>query len=158
MRIGAEIAAFVTRRRGREVLLLHRAPAQGGYWHVVAGAIEPGENAPQAAIEPGENAPQAAKRELHEETGLEAAVFGGLEVTEWADAVTGKPVERPSSDDGSWIGMRATCFSVTAADDWEPTLDWEHDGHRWCSPTEAFQALRWRGTAQALRKLTAIEP
>jgi 8-oxo-dGTP pyrophosphatase MutT (NUDIX family) len=110
------------------------------------------------AIEPGENAPQAAKRELHEETGLEAAVFGGLEVTEWADAVTGKPVERPSSDDGSWIGMRATCFSVTAADDWEPTLDWEHDGHRWCSPTEAFQALRWPGTAQALRKLTAIEP
>jgi 8-oxo-dGTP pyrophosphatase MutT (NUDIX family) len=147
VRTGAEIAAFVTRRRGREVLLLHRAPAQGGYWHVVAGAIEP-----------GENAPQAAKRELHEETGLEAAVFGGLEVTEWADAVTGKPVERPSSDDGSWIGMRATCFSVTAADDWEPTLDWEHDGHRWCSPTEAFQAQRWPGTAQALRKLTAIEP
>jgi 8-oxo-dGTP pyrophosphatase MutT (NUDIX family) len=134
VRTGAEIAAFVTRRRGREVLLFHRAPAQGGYWHVVAGAIEP-----------GENAPQAAKRELHEETGLEAAVFGGLEVTEWADAVTGKPVERPSSDDGSWIGMRATCFSVTAADDWEPTLDWEHDGHRWCSPTEAFQALRGGG-------------
>jgi 8-oxo-dGTP pyrophosphatase MutT (NUDIX family) len=140
----AEIAVFVTRRRGREVLLVHRAPSHGGYWHVVAGAIEP-----------GENARQAAKRELHEETGLAAAVSGGVEVTEWADAVTGEPAEPPSQDDESVMGVRVTCFCATAADDWEPTLDWEHDGHRWCSPTEALRALRWPGTARALRKLTA---
>ena len=147
MRTVAEVAVFVTRRRGREVLLVHRAPAHGGYWHVVAGGIEP-----------GERAPEAAERELNEETALGAAVSGGVGVTEWADAVTGEPAERPSSDDRSLLRVQVTCFCVTAADDWEPTLDWEHDGHRWCSPTEAFRALRWPGTARALRKLTAIEP
>ena len=144
---GAEIAVFVTRRDGRDVLLVHRAPSHGGYWHVVAGGVELGETAAQAAA-----------RELHEETGLAATVSGGVEVTEYAYAVTGEPAEQGSLDEASVMGVRVTCFCVTAADDWEPTLDWEHDGHRWCSPTEAFEALRWPGTAQALRKLTAIEP
>ena len=67
----AEIAVFVTRRGGREVLLVHRAPSNGGYWHVVAGGVEL-----------GETAPQVAKRELHEETALAAAVSGGVEVTD----------------------------------------------------------------------------
>jgi 8-oxo-dGTP pyrophosphatase MutT (NUDIX family) len=146
MPMGAEIAVFVTRRRGREVLLVHRAPSHGAYWHVVAGAIEH-----------GETAPQAARRELHEETGLAAAVSGGVEVIEWADAVTGEPLERPGPDDGS-LKVLVTCFCIAAADDWEPTLDWEHDDHRWCSPTEAFRVLRWPGTARALQKLTAIKP
>jgi 8-oxo-dGTP pyrophosphatase MutT (NUDIX family) len=146
MPTGAEIAVFVARRNGREVLLVHRAPSNGAYWHVVAGGVEL-----------GETAPQAAKRELHEETGLVAAVSGGVEVTEYAYRVTGEPAEQPSPDDESVMDVRVTCFCVTAADDWEPTLDWEHDNHRWCSPTEAFEALRWPGTAQALRKLTAIE-
>jgi 8-oxo-dGTP pyrophosphatase MutT (NUDIX family) len=146
MQTVAEIAVFVTRRGGREVLLVHRSPSQGGYWHVVAGGVEL-----------GETATQAAKRELHEETGLVAAVSGGVEVTECADAVTGDPVGLRTPDDAFFM-VRVTCFSATAADDWEPSLDWEHDGHRWCSPIEAFEALRWPGTAQALRKLTAIEP
>jgi len=144
---GAEIAVFVTRRDGRDVLLVHRAPSHGGYWHVVAGGVELGETAAQAAA-----------RELHEETGLAATVSGGVEVTEYAYAVTGEPAEQGSLDEASVMGVRVTCFCVTAADDWEPTLDWEHDGHRWCSRTEAFEALRWPETAQALRKLTAPEP
>jgi 8-oxo-dGTP pyrophosphatase MutT (NUDIX family) len=146
MRTGAEIAVFVTRRGGREVLLVHRAPSHGGYWHVVAGGVEL-----------GETAPQAAQRELHEETGLAAAVSGGIEATEYANRVTGEPADQRSPDDESVKDVRVTCFCVTAADDWEPTLDWEHDRHRWCSPTEAFEALRWPGTAKALQKLTAIE-
>ena len=144
---GAEIAVFVTRRDGRDVLLVHRTPSHGGYWHVVAGGVELGETAAQAAA-----------RELHEETGLAATVSGGVEVTEYAYAVTGEPAEQGSLDEASVMGVRVTCFCVTAADDWEPTLDWEHDGHRWCSPTEAFEALRWPETAQVLRKLTAPEP
>ena len=52
---------FVTRRGGRDVLLVHRSPEQGGYWHVVAGGVEP-----------GETAVEAAERELREETGLAA--------------------------------------------------------------------------------------
>ena len=129
----AEIAVFVTRRDGREVLLVHRSPVQGGYWHVVAGGVES-----------GETASQAAERELVEETGLVARVSAGVEVTEHIDAGVG-------------IDMPITCFRVAAPDDWEPALDWEHDGHRWCSPTEAFEALRWPATARALRRLS-IEP
>ena len=35
----------------------------------------------------------------------------------------------------------------------EATLDWEHDDHRWCNSGEAAGALRWPGTARALREL-----
>jgi 8-oxo-dGTP diphosphatase len=75
--VAAEVAVFVTRRHGREVLLLLRVPSGGGYWHVVAGAIEAGET-PQ----------DAAKRELWEETGLLAQ----LELCAEVEAVFDAPV------------------------------------------------------------------
>jgi hypothetical protein len=31
VRTGAEVAVFVTRRNGAEVLIVHRSPIQGGY-------------------------------------------------------------------------------------------------------------------------------
>jgi 8-oxo-dGTP pyrophosphatase MutT (NUDIX family) len=130
---------FITRRGGRDVLLVHRSPEQGGYWHVVAGGAEP-----------GETSVEAAERELREETGLVADVRDGVEVTESFDPLTEEPVDR---DDPSAVHVEVTCFRVAAPDDWEPTLDWEHDDHRWCERGEAFSALRWPGTAQALRKL-----
>jgi len=43
VRTGVEVAVFVTRKSLSEVLVLHRSPEQGGYWHVVAGGVEPGE-------------------------------------------------------------------------------------------------------------------
>ena len=52
---------FVFVRRGDRYLVLHRAPRGGSYWHGVAGALEP-----------GEDYPEAARRELEEETGLVA--------------------------------------------------------------------------------------
>jgi hypothetical protein len=51
--------------------------------------------------------------------------------------------------------VTVTCFRATAPDDWEPTLDWEHDGYRWCSVGEAFETLRWPETARALHELLA---
>jgi dATP pyrophosphohydrolase len=137
----AEVAMFVTRRGDLDVLLLHRSPEQGGYWHVVAGGIEPGETAVEAAV-----------RELREETGLEAPMTGGIEVTEYVSTLTAEPADR---DDPAALAVEVTCFRVAAPDDWEPTLDWEHDGHRWCNSGEAASALRWPGTADALRKLLA---
>jgi len=113
VRTGAEIAVFVTRRDGREILLVHRAPVQGGYWHVVAGGVES-----------GETVAQAAERELREETSLVAAVSVGAEVTEYAYALTEEPAERRSLYDPSVMQVRVTCFLATAPDDWEPTLDW----------------------------------
>lgn len=144
MRTGAEIAVFVTRRGGRDILLVHRVPELGGYWHVVAGGVEP-----------GETGAQAAERELREETGLVAEARPGLEVTEYAYALTEEPAERRAEYDPSVAAVRVECFRVEAPHDWEPTLNCEHDDHRWCSPAEAFEALRWPATAEALQRMLA---
>jgi 8-oxo-dGTP pyrophosphatase MutT (NUDIX family) len=146
VRTGAEVAIFVTRKSGSEVLIVHRSPEQGGYWHVVAGGVEP-----------GEAVTDAAERELLEETGLAASVAGGVEVTEYVYPLTEEPADRRDQYDPLVAEVKVSCFHVTARDDWEPQLDWEHDGHRWCEPGEAFSALRWPETAQALRKLLRPE-
>jgi 8-oxo-dGTP pyrophosphatase MutT (NUDIX family) len=145
VRTGIEVAVFVTRKSGSEVLIVHRSPEQGGYWHVVAGGVEPGE-----AVE------EAAERELLEETGLIAKVIARVKVT-YAYSLSEEPADRKSLYDPSIAKAEVTCFHVTAPDDWEPNLDWEHDGHRWCEPGEAFSALRWPDTAEALRKLLMLD-
>jgi 8-oxo-dGTP diphosphatase len=139
MRTDAEVAVFVTRKRAVEVLIVHRSPQQGGYWHVVAGGVEL-----------GETVVEAAERELQEETGLVAEVTGGFDVIEYVEVLTKEPADRTSVDDP---GVAVTCFHVNAPHWWEPKLDWEHDRHRWCELEEALDTLRWPGTAQALRKL-----
>ena len=133
---------FVTRKGGTEVLIVHRSPEQGGYWHVVAGGVEPGET-------PAE----AAERELREETGLAVRVAAGITTAEYVYPLTEEPADRRDEYDPSIAEVEVTCFRVTAPDDWEPTLDWEHDEHRWCEPREAFTTLRWPETAHALQRL-----
>ncbi len=147
MRPGREVAVFVTRNSDAEVLIVHRSPKQGGYWHVVAGGVEP-----------GETVAEAAERELHEETALVAEVTGGIDVTEYVDTLTKEPADRPNSHDPGVAEVAVTCFRVGVPQDWEPTLDWEHDRYRWCHPVEAFETLRWPGTAYALRKLLTLRP
>ena len=141
MRTGAEVAVFVTRRDGAEVLVVHRSPQQGSYWHVVSGGVEAGESAAAAAA-----------RELQEETGLVAEVEAGVEVVEYV-YLHHPSAERRAMYDPSVAAVTVTCFRATAPDDWEPTLDWEHDDYRWCSPRGAFETLRWPETARALREL-----
>jgi 8-oxo-dGTP pyrophosphatase MutT (NUDIX family) len=146
VRTGVEVAVFVTRKSGSEVLLVHRSPKQGGYWHVVAGGVEP-----------GESEREAAERELLEETGLVADAVDGVEAVECVYPLTEEPADRQTQYDPSVVEVKVTCFQVSAPEDWEPSLDWEHDGHRWCDPGEAFTTLRWPATAQALRKLLMPE-
>jgi 8-oxo-dGTP pyrophosphatase MutT (NUDIX family) len=146
VRTGVEVAVFVTRKSDSEVLIVHRSPEQGGYWHVVAGGVEPGE-----AVE------EAAERELLEETGLIANVMAGVKVIEYVYPLTEEPADRRNLYDSSIAQVEVTCFHVTAPDEWEPRLDWEHDDHRWCERGEAFSTLRWPATAQALRELLALE-
>ena len=135
----------MTRKRGSEVLIVHRSPERGGYWHVVAGGVEP-----------GETVEEAAERELLEETGLTAKVMARLNVM-YAYSLSEEPADRQSLYDPSVANAEVTCFHVTAPDDWEPNLDSEHDGHRWCEPSEACSALRWPDTAEALRKLLMLD-
>ncbi len=106
-----EVIVFV--RRGDDVLAVHRSPAQGGYWHSIAGGVEEGETFADAAV-----------RELQEETGLVARV---------------EPLERAFAHDG----IRVESFLAEAPAGWEPTLDWEHDDYRWCSPADAAELMYW---------------
>ena len=138
---------FVTRKGAGEVLLLHRSPQHGGYWHVVAGGVEEGETAPGAAA-----------RELREETGLVSEIGPGVAAVEYVDRRTKEPAGPPCRHDSEVAEVAVTCFRVSAPHDWEPELDWEHDRHRWCPPEEASDLLRWPGTARALRELLTFEP
>jgi 8-oxo-dGTP pyrophosphatase MutT (NUDIX family) len=138
-----EVAIFVPRRGRSEVLIAHRSPQQGSYWHTIAGGIEVDET-PVAA----------AARELFEETGLTGVVLhtGGA-VVEYAYPLSEEPPDRTALDPGDLREVRVHCFVTDAPDGWEPTLDWEHDDHRWCAPDEAAATLRWPETADALRRL-----
>jgi dATP pyrophosphohydrolase len=112
--------------RGENVLALHRSPAQGSYWHSVAGGVEPGEEFPAAAV-----------RELEEETGLLSEVV------------------RPLGHSYVYEGTTVTCFAAEVPDAWVPRLDWEHDEYRWCSFAEASALLHWDDTREALGILAA---
>jgi 8-oxo-dGTP pyrophosphatase MutT (NUDIX family) len=142
MRTAAEVAVFITRSNNAEVLIVHRSPVQGGYWHVVAGGIEDGE-------QPRE----AAQRELREETGLIAEIEPGLRVVEYMYPLTEEPAERRNEYDPSVVEVHVSCFRCAAPKGWNPRLDWEHDGYRWCSLAEAVGALKWPETARALSEM-----
>jgi 8-oxo-dGTP pyrophosphatase MutT (NUDIX family) len=119
-----EVLVFL--HRGQHVLVLHRSPPQGAYWHSVAGGVEAGEDALVAAV-----------RELEEETGL------------MSEAV------RPLGHSYVYEGTSVTCFAAEVPSDWVPRLDWEHDEYRWCLFPEAVELLHWDDATEALRTLAA---
>jgi dATP pyrophosphohydrolase len=117
-------------RRGDEILVVRRT--DHGYWHVISGGIEA-----------GEDAAAAARRELWEETRLQADVrpIGGFEYAR-------EPWE-------SSPGMRCdvTAFVAEAPAGWEPQLDHEHDDYRWCSLADADALIRFPEPRELLRSL-----
>ncbi len=132
-----EVAVFVVRGGLQpDVLLLRRVPSDGGYWHVVAGRIEV-----------GEEAREAANRELREETGLVTSLGDPQDVIEYTkDGLT-------AATSGAGVGVHVTCFTAVAPDSWQPILNEEHDAYEWRPYEEAAGVLRWPATAAALRRL-----
>ena len=120
-------------RRGDEFLVAHRSPDGGGYWHTIAGGVEP-----------GETFDVAARRELREETGLAASELQPL----GEFAYTREPWE---SEPG--LRVHVECFLALAEPGWEPELNEEHDEYRWLPREEAAELLFWPEPAALLRSL-----
>jgi len=120
-------------RRGDEFLVAHRSPESGGYWHTIAGAVEPGEAFHVAAL-----------RELHEETGLAAAELQPL--GEFAYI-------RESWEEEPGLRVHVEAFLVDVDPDWEPVLNEEHVEYRWLEREEAAELLFWPEPAALLRSL-----
>jgi dihydroneopterin triphosphate diphosphatase len=118
-------------RRGEEFLVLRRTDHE--YWHAVAGGVEP-----------GEEWAEAARRELREETGLEAqpTEIGSFEYVR----------EDWESEPGLRVAVRG--FLADAPGGWEPALDHEHDDYRWCSQGDAIDLLYWPEPKELLRTLS----
>lgn len=110
-------------RRGEELLVVHRSPAEGAFWHTVSGTVEPGEEPRATAI-----------RELEEETALAAAEpveVGGFEYV------------RESWEAEPGLRVPVTAYLVDVAPGWEPALNAEHDEYRWCTREQAIELLYW---------------
>jgi len=100
-------------RRRNEILVVHRSPTNGGFWHLIAGGVEAGETNEEAAV-----------RELFEETRLRTTV-------------------RPLDFSFEHHGIHVEAFVADAPAGWEPVLDWEHDQYIWCSRGHAIKLLYW---------------
>ncbi|MGD0165760.1 MAG: NUDIX domain-containing protein [Gaiellaceae bacterium] len=145
MRTGREALVFVSRssERGKEVLLTHRCPKLGGFWHAVAGGAEKDED--------GE---AAAKRELLEETGLEAGGKFDSRRHSYSYPLSEVPPVRRALYTPGTQRISVECFRIGAPTDWEPVLNWEHDAYRWCGVGEALALLRWPTVSEALIALS----
>jgi lipoyl(octanoyl) transferase len=139
---GDQEIVVVVRREG-ELLVLRRAPERLGYWSLVAGGLEP-EETPIVA----------AQRELLEETGLKT------EVRELPVALSYSLLDDPPAIRARYApGVETVTVHAFVADapaGWEPTLDAEHDLHRWCDLDDALELMVYETTRRALRAGAAV--
>jgi 8-oxo-dGTP pyrophosphatase MutT (NUDIX family) len=139
---GDQEILVVVRREG-ELLVLRRAPERLGYWSLVAGGLEP-EETPVVA----------AQRELLEETGLTT------EVRELPVALSYSLLDDPPAIRARYApGVETVTVHAFVADapaGWEPTLDAEHDLHRWCDLDDALELMVYETTRRALRSGAAV--
>jgi dATP pyrophosphohydrolase len=131
MRRPEEVLIVVHRMAAeREFLVLERSPDRQGYWHLVAGALDEGEDASSAAV-----------RELREETALDARVVDlGLRYRYSLDA---EPPEVRARFAHGITEIAVAAFAAEAPAEWEPVLDEEHVGYRWCTKDDALRLLRY---------------
>jgi len=135
-RLPDEVAVFV--RRGDQLLICHRVAED--YWHIIAGALEP-----------GESHAEAAKRELREETGLVADPEPLGLTQRYALAEAMRPLY---SNDAREVVVEN--FVVEAPAGWEPILNEEHDGYRWASLAVAADQMYWVETRETIAMLARM--
>jgi lipoyl(octanoyl) transferase len=126
---GLRTVSVVVHREGR-VLALRRTPERGGFWQPVTGKIEA-----------GESAADAARRELREETGLDAAPRSLDYVHSFAARETRPP-----------LIIEETAFAIEAPAGFEAQRDpAEHDAAEWVTPAEASARFPFEGLRTAVR-------
>ena len=122
-----EEVLIVVYRPGPEFLVALRSPERHGYWNLVAGGVEEGEE-PEGA----------ARRELEEESGLTGTVrFDHIPLELGYVRPEGMPV-------------RMHGFLAEAPSGWEPVLNEEHVDYRWCSAAEAGRLLAYPEPREAV--------
>jgi 8-oxo-dGTP pyrophosphatase MutT (NUDIX family) len=129
---------IVVVRRDGELLVMRRAPERLGYWSLVSGGLEPEETSWHAAV-----------RELREETGLEAQVRK-LPISLSYSLLDDPPAIRARYAPGI-ERVTVHAFVADAPEEWEPTLDAEHDLYRWCDLDSALELMKYDTARDALR-------
>lgn len=129
-------AASVLLFRGASVLLVERAPGSrnAGFW-----------SAPGGHVEPGETAEQAARRELREETGLEAGTLC---------AVMQHAIEAQGTG-GSGPGYLIAVFAGTTAAADEPVAASDACSARFVPLGEVHLLPTTRGLVEAVSRAAA---
>jgi dATP pyrophosphohydrolase len=131
-----------------EFLVLERSPERQAYWHLVAGALGPGEGAAAAAA-----------RELREETGLEASVTDLAR--HYVYSLAEEPPEVRARFPADITKVAVSAYMAEAPTDWEPMLDEEHVGYRWLAVAEAVALLRYpepRDAVEAAAEVLGTDP
>ncbi|HTP50121.1 MAG TPA: lipoyl(octanoyl) transferase LipB [Anaeromyxobacteraceae bacterium] len=131
------VSVVPTAADGR-VLLLRRSEARGGFWQPVTGRIEPGET-------PAE----AARRELLEETGIDAAVdpLGYRHGFGLEPGLGGRGDDLRTAEETAFRARVPAAGAVRLSE--------EHAEHAWLSLAEAESRLRYAGLKKAVRLATA---
>jgi dATP pyrophosphohydrolase len=140
MRRPEEVLVVVYRPAEPAFLVLERSPDRQGYWHLVAGALEE-----------GEDAVAAAERELLEETGLDASVLDLGRTYRYPLAEEPPEVRARFASDVAEIAVFG--FAAEAPAGWEPALDEEHVGYRWCTREDAVRLLRYPEPRDAVERV-----
>jgi lipoyl(octanoyl) transferase len=126
------VSVTLVRGRGSEVrvLLLRRRPERGGFWQLVTGRLEPGEQPHEAAA-----------RELFEETGVRSDVVD-LEYRH-AFAIGGVVPPRLVEENG---------FAARCSEGLEVRLGDEHDAYEWVDVPTALARLPFQGLREGVRR------
>lgn len=142
MRLPIQIQAIIFRKNGNnyQFLMLKRIQSKGGFWQVVTGGMEE-----------GEERIQTLKREVEEETSITEfkRIIEDVDFFKFNIHLDGKPAE-----------VEEYVYGVEIEFEIEPVFDHniylEHDEYRWCSFEEATKLLKWDTNKKSLKKLYSM--